>query len=220
MFVVPARRRLVNAGDTKGVIRILGASFWMPVGALRKSRQFAVCECKCGTTWIACVPDINNGKISSCGCLGRKTTADRNRKTKRHGMSKTRLYAAWHAMKVRCFNKNCAAYLNYGGRGITVCESWLKFEPFMEWSMANGYSDNLEIDRIDNNGHYEPSNCRWTTTTINSNNRRNNIVLIAFGERKTMGHWSRDPRCLVTYDVLAGRIRHGWHPEKAMTTSG
>lgn len=91
---------------------------------------------------------------------------------KTHGESKTRLYVIWGGMVRRCKNCNCKEYKNYGERGIEICNEWMDFLSFKEWSIKNGYMDLLEIDRIDNDGNYEPSNCRWVTKRINSINTR------------------------------------------------
>ena len=89
----------------------------------------------------------------------------------KHGMSRTKLYQTWSDMKQRCNNKKNAFYYRYGGRGIRVCEEWLTFEPFMEWALANGYREDLTIDRIDNDGNYCPDNCKWSTQREQSMNK-------------------------------------------------
>jgi hypothetical protein len=92
--------------------------------------------------------------------------------TTHHGMSGTKIYGIWEAMKQRCLNFNDKGYVNYGGRGITVFEDWMSPIPFIEWAINNGYKEGLEIDRINNNGNYEPNNCRFVSTPINGANQR------------------------------------------------
>jgi len=99
---------------------------------------------------------------SSCGC---QQHADR-----KHGMSKTLLYALWSHIRQRCSNPNVINYHRYGGRGISVCKEWNDFNVFMSWALANGYEKGLEIDRINNDGNYEPENCRFVTKNINTQN--------------------------------------------------
>ena len=96
-------------------------------------------------------------------------------RTRTHGMTGSRMYMSWSGMKCRCFNKKNPAYNHYGGRGITVCDEWKQdFMNFYNWSIENGYTDELTIDRINNNGNYEPSNCRWTDMTQQIVNQRMN----------------------------------------------
>lgn len=108
-------------------------------------------------------------------------------------MSKAdRLRNIWRGMKRRCNNPKEPCYSHYGARGITVCDDWLhNFGAFAEWSLANGYSDNLTIDRIDNNGNYCPENCRWITHDEQQRNRTNNVRIEHDGESKTISEWSR-----------------------------
>lgn len=133
----------------------------------RRKNKTGVCNVRWGLFLCPfCVKEIErcvtNGKrCKSCGCA----------KIKHRGI-KTRLYRIWLAMKERCLNPNTPSYKNYGGRGIKVCDEWLEYINFRDWAMNNGYRDDLQIDRIENNGDYEPNNCRFVTHTVNSQNRR------------------------------------------------
>lgn len=108
------------------------------------------------------------------------------------GLSRTRLYGIWCKIKGKCYTKTDDHYKWYGSRGITVCEEWKNsFITFREWALNNGYSDNLTIDRIDNNGNYEPSNCRWVDMKTQANNRRSNLYLTFNGETKRIYEWCK-----------------------------
>lgn len=135
-------------------------------GANSKGEYFWECQCSCGNTIIVRGSNLRNKKTASCGCLTRDRMLT-------HGHSNTRLYGIWGGMKSRCYNKNVVAFANYGGRGIVVCDEWKEdFKAFYGWAMANGYSEELSIDRINPNGNYEPSNCRWATSQCQAINRR------------------------------------------------
>lgn len=126
--------------------------------------------CDCGNEFIARHEYVKSFHTKSCGCLARKINAER---LKTHGMTNTKIYKSWSHIKERCFVKKDKSYKNYGGRGISMCEEWRNnFMAFYDWSMANGYQDSLTIDRINNDGNYEPSNCRWTNSTIQACNKR------------------------------------------------
>ena len=113
-------------------------------------------------------------KQKSCGCVTGKLIAEANSK---HGESKTRLYIIWNGIIGRCFNPKNFSYENYGGRGITICPEWTEsYIVFRDWSLSNGYKENLQINRIKNDGNYEPSNCEWTTRIKNMRSRRNNVI--------------------------------------------
>lgn len=141
------------------------------------------CLCDCGTETTVSGTNLKTGAVKSCGCL-------RHMKHDTHHLSNTRLYRIWHMMKNRCYLKNHHAYSDYGARGITVCAEWKdNFEAFYTWAISNGYSENLTIDRIDNNGSYSPTNCRWATRKEQVNNRRSCVLITYNGETKNLMQW-------------------------------
>jgi len=133
-------------------------------------------------------------------------------KNKTHGLKKTEgkinpIYMSWTKMKSRCYNKNSHAYIQYGGRGIFVCDEWKNsFQKFYNWSINNGWQNGLSIDRIDNSLGYCPSNCRWATKTEQANNRRNTTYITAFGKTLTITEWSKRPECAVSISALRYRL--------------
>ena len=134
----------------------------------------------------------------------------------RHGMIHTRLYTTWRNMRVRCDNPKHKSYKDYGGRGITYCAEWHDFPPFMEWAMSHGYNDSLTLDRIDTNGNYEPSNCKWSTQKEQCNNRRNNKKFTLNGETLTLSEWA--DKMHISRHTLWGRIKLLHMPiEQALT---
>lgn len=145
------------------------------------------CKCDCGNETIVQAANLKNGHIRSCGCM----ISESNTK---HGKWNTRIYRIYHSMKQRCNNPNSAHYEYYGGRGIKVCSEWQDdFQTFYDWAMSHGYSDDLSIDRIDVNGNYEPSNCRWATKTTQSFNRKkgkdNHSGVVGVSLRKDTGKY-------------------------------
>lgn len=210
-----------NRGGHNRITCAIGERFgrWTVIGepqAISK-QTMQLCRCNCGTERMVMTRTLRNQRSFSCGCFKDETTRQRSTT---HGESKTRLYRIWFAMKRRCQDANQPCYHHYGGRGIRVCEEWNKGYPaFRVWALANGYRDDLTIDRIDCNGHYEPSNCRWITPKEQGFNRRNNHRVSAFGETKTLTEWTQDPRCaVISPNSIRNRIRAGWNSEAAIQT--
>lgn len=146
-----------------------------------------ICKCDCGNTTKATAGNIKSGKMKSCGCLRREMSANINHT---HGMSNNRLYGIWTDMKSRCLNISRPSYKDYGGRGIAICTEWINdFNFFYRWAIKNGYKANLTLDRKENDGNYEPNNCRWVTPKQQANNTRNNKFYEIDGVRKTLSQW-------------------------------
>lgn len=134
-----------------------------------------------------------------------------------HNLSTTPLYRVWASIKKRCYNPNESNYARYGGRGIEVCPEWRNdFKAFYDWAMANGYRDDLSIDRIDVNGNYEPDNCRWATVKEQANNRRNSRLITYNGVTHTMTEWG--DLVGIKASVIWKRLQRGWSVEATLTT--
>ena len=149
-----------------------------------------ICLCECGNTISVKSAYLKCGDTKSCGCLQHESLIKRNTK---HGLCrKTRLYTIWKGMRERCNNPNSVSYVNYGGRGIKVCDEWNDFGVFYEWSMQNGWdeSSNLSIDRIDVNDGYHPNNCKFSTRKQQANNTRRNHMIAFNGETHTIAEWA------------------------------
>ena len=131
------------------------------------------CLCDCGQTNIVSSNSLLTGKIKSCGC--RKINALIERNTRNHTAKRSinkKLYQRWAAIKQRCCNPNCKRYKDYGGRGITLSEEWMEYEPFYDWAITHGYEEGLDIDRIDNDKGYSENNCHFVTRSENNRNKR------------------------------------------------
>lgn len=168
-------------------------------------------KCECGNTELIKGTLLVTGKRKCCKDCSRKRSPQY-----KHGLTHTRLFNIWQGMRGRCYNKNEFAYKDYGGRGITICEEWKNdFISFYNWSMSNGYQENLSIDRINVNGNYEPSNCRWSDKITQANNTRTNRLLTYNGETHTMAEWSRLTG--ISQDNIYNRLRYGWSIEETLT---
>lgn len=183
-------------------------------GKTDENRYLFKCICECGNEKIAEGREIKGGKIKSCGCGVIKGVKKANTT---HGLTGSRLHNVWSSMKGRCLNENDPSYTRYGGRGIMICDEWLSdFMNFYNWSMENGYSDDLSIDRIDNDGNYEPSNCRWATGVEQQNNRSITLFYEHNNETLPLTEWCE--RLNLSYYTIHKRISaYGYSFEKAIS---
>ena len=172
-----------------------------------------LCKCECGNTKIVRGNALKAGKTLSCGCYSREVHT-------KHGMWKSRVYGIWHGIITRCYCEKDRNYKHYGGRGIAVCDDWLGkngAKRFIEWALTNGYDDTLTIDRKDNNGNYEPSNCRWIVNKEQQNNKRNNHYITFNGRTQSLSQWAEELN--INRNTLYLRINtYHWDIERALTT--
>ena len=172
--------------------------------------RYILCRCDCGNEKSINLNSLIKGMSNSCGCYRREFIANRNYK---HGFAyrengTERLYRIWQGMKRRCYDTNDPGYRNYGERGIKICDEWLNdYSAFREWSHANGYRDDLTIDRIDNDKGYYPYNCRWATVKEQSNNTRVNHRVTYQGETHTLSEWG--DILGMSDDLISQRLRKG-----------
>ena len=195
----------------------------MPIKYLyTNARKKAVwlCKCDCGKKIEVESDRLATGNTKSCGCLHSDESKKRAKlmieaKTKYRRIYEKELAHIFHAMKSRCYNPECKAYKNYGGRGITIFQDWLDdFNNFYEWSIKNKYEKSLSIDRINVNGNYEPTNCRWVTNLQQQNNRRNNHFITLNEQTHTCAEWSRITG--IPAGTITDRIRRGWDAERIL----
>ena len=180
-----------------------------------KARTYWNCKCDCGKEMSVCACSLTSGKSISCGCFNVEGTVAR---CLSHGHANggngTRTYNCWRNMKARCTNQKNHKWADYGGRGITVCATWITFDGFL--ADMGECPPNHSIDRIDVNGNYTPDNCRWADPTQQANNQRDNTRLTLRGITKTVSEWARELG--IHHTTILQRInRSGWSVEKALT---
>lgn len=144
----------------------------------KRERYYWKCRCECGNMKDVRTDCLTSGNVRSCGCIKKEQDKINLIKFHQHKLSGTSLWYVYYSMLHRCYNKEDTHYDNYGGRGIAVCEEWKgSFDNFAQWALNNGYKQGLQIDRINNDGNYEPSNCRWCTLKENCRNRGSNVLV-------------------------------------------
>ena len=178
-----------------------------------KTRSQWLCECECGNKCVVQAAHLKSGHTQSCSCLNKDITKKR---ASTHGESKTPLYYVWKSMRQRCKNPNNSRYEDYGGRGIDICTEWDDFLTFKEWAYANGYTNGLTVDRIDNDKGYSPENCRIADYIIQGNNKRNVRHVEYDGRNQTVREIA--DKFGIDRELLSQRIfTYGWDVNKAIS---
>jgi hypothetical protein len=178
----------------------------------KKYRTFWKCVCECGNEVTVRIDSLSSGNTKACGCLGRELSEERFIKTiTKHGDTGKRIHRIWCNMRDRCsaFGKERGEH--YADKGVTVCKEWENYLTFKCWALNNGYSDDLTIDRINVNGNYEPSNCRWATLQEQERNKSNSIFIEYKGVNKHLKDWAEEFH--IKYNTLYQRYKVNPDPE-------
>lgn len=174
-------------------------------------RSYWFCKCECGEVVSVRRWSLISGVANSCGCLQREVCGNINKK---HGMCQSNEYKIWAGIKARCYDEKTKGYLNYGGRGIIMCDRWLIFDNFYA-DMGDRPNKKMSIERIDNEGNYCKENCRWATRIEQQNNKRNNIYVTYEGKTLSLSAWSREKN--INTGTLNGRYHRGKRGEELFT---
>jgi hypothetical protein len=173
------------------------------------------CQCDCGQETVVLSAKLRNGHTKSCGCLFREALRRPKRKT--HGDSGNPLYAVWRSMLARTRRQTHKDFPRYGGRGIAVCAAWKAYQSFRDWALSNGYAAGLSLDRIDNDGGYNPDNCRWATAKTQGRNRSNNRIVTYRGKTACLSEHAEDAG--LSYLIVCQRLQVcGWSIERTLET--
>lgn len=200
-----------EAGNHYGRLTVLKEA-----GRTKQGMVLWQCRCECGRKTITTGSALRQGLTKSCGCLAQEIREDLHRRRRTHGLRRTPEYNAWAGARRRCYSLTDRSYKHYGGRGIEMCKRWrYDFEAFLK-DVGLRPSAKHSIDRIDNDGNYEPENCRWATRQEQGRNKRSNRLLTIDGETQPMIVWAK--RYALRMDTLWNRLKRGWSFERAVKT--
>lgn len=206
------RKKRDLAGQRFGRLLVL-----YDTGERKNGKVIWHCRCDCGNEVNIRSGNLISGNTTSCGCYNRERSVEAHTI---HGVAGRRechpMYHTWHGMLARCENPKDPDYKYYGGRGITVCEEWHNPQVFIGWALSNGWQKGLTLDRINNDGNYKPSNCRWATRREQARNMRSNRLISFNSKTQTVAAWAEEIG--VKRQTLASRIyRLHWPIERALT---
>lgn len=179
---------------------------------VRKGHQYWLCQCDCGNKKIVEGGNLKSGNTKSCGCFHVEQAINKN---KTHGMRYSKEYTAWESMITRCHNTKNKSYADHGGKGISVCDEWRESFQYFINHIGKAPSPNHSVDRINNNGDYEPGNVRWATRIEQANNKSNNRYITYNGKTLTLAQWESELN--LRSGLLSQRIRQGFTEEMALT---
>ncbi len=211
---IPAKSKFADLSGMKfGKLTVVGYAGHRPVGKSQEKYPFWISQCECGIFIATRAGALVTGNSATCGKCGRTERLVKHGCSRRSGHSLE--YTAWCLMRNRCLNQMNPQYADYGGRGITVCERWLVFENFLA-DMGHKPSARHTIERENNDGNYDPDNCRWATRDEQAINKRNNRVIVFRGESHCAAEWERILG--LPYHMITDRLYKGWSEEEALAT--
>jgi hypothetical protein len=181
-----------------------------PVGKNKSKQYLWQCKCDCGGSSIVIGSNLIRGNTTACGCVRLTEIADRTRK---HGLSKTRMFKIWVGIRKRCNTPSCKSYEHYGGRGIKVCAEWDTFLGFYN-DMKDGYEENLSLERKDPDGDYTKSNCKWATMKEQARNKRNSVYIEYDGQNRTCAEWADISG--TGSSTIRWRMKMGWSIQESI----
>lgn len=207
MFIFVSQQIHIN------MTKVQRLTFIEPAGKDKNFNSLGRFKCECGNERVYKISEVHSMRKTACGC---QRFGEANKWGKKHGFRRHPLYHTWDNMLSRCRNRDDPNFKNYGARGIGVYRLWDDINTFMEWALNNGWEKGLQLDRINNDGNYEPKNCRFVTQQENANNRRNNRFIEYNGKRQTVQQWANEIG--VSSGTLRRRIDiYGYSIEAALT---
>lgn len=208
-------KRVDVVGRRFGRLEVIEFSHTARAGKARQAVRKFRCKCDCGGEIVTSTTSLLREQTRSCGCLAKETLLlyAKERHVKTHGLTKSKAYSIWAGIKKRCLNPRTEKFHHYGGKGVKVCEKWMRFEGFLE-DMGHPPTTKHTIERVAASGNYEPNNCKWATWKEQANNTSRNHRLTVNGESMTL--FQAAEKYMIGESVIRRRLKLGWSPERAV----